>query len=83
MTPTELRTAIEDGVLMFKRKGMPNKELVEFKGVYSQYYMVTDDEGFICLCAETYGYLVKVNPKLNLGKIVALFYYQMTVKAVK
>lgn len=83
MPPSELRTAIENGILKLKKAGIPNKELVEFKGVYSQYYMMTDDDGFICLCAENYGYLLKVNPKLNLGKSVALFYYEMTVKAVK
>lgn len=83
MSPTELRIAIEDGILKFKKAKMPNKELVEFQGVYSQYYMMTDDDGFICLCAERYGYLVKINPKLSLDKSVALFYYQMTVKSVK
>lgn len=80
MTPNELRAALKQGI-----EGLKEVEdrVFDFHGVYSMYYLSTDKEGFICLCAQNYGTLVKANPKLNTEKVVALFYYQMTVKVSK
>lgn len=79
MSPTELRNALKKGIEILKVNAL-KKDVVKFKGVYSNYFMQTDEDGFICLCAEQYGYLTKVNPKRNTSKIARLFYVDMTEK---
>lgn len=79
MMPGELRTALEQGI-QYLRLPQNSNELIEFEGVYSDYYMMNDDDNFVCLCHKSCGYLLKANPKRHLEKIVCLFYYDMTAK---
>ncbi len=82
MTPSELRGRLNHGIDTLKTellKGITSG-IVKFDGVYSNYYIIFDDDKFICLCAEGYGYLTKANPKRSTAKIARLFYVDMTEK---
>lgn len=73
---------ILDEAFLWLRKDSNHTDLVKFDEPYGQYYMITDDDGFICLCSQLEGYLIKVNPKCSFDKAVKLFYQMITEESV-
>ena len=80
MNPTELRNALNKGVEQLKSTVGTDDQMIHFKGIYSNYYLYLEKDGFISLCADGYGPLLKANLKRSTQKIARLFYVDMTEK---